>query len=609
MPFVILPDNPAGAAVGERLTTPQGLAAGQRVLAHASGRPWIVGRWDPGDLVRVRAGTRQLVLLGCTPSDTGPLKGALRGLEEPSDLDRLARTLPGAAHLVASLDGHVRAQGTVSALRQVHHTTWCGITLAADRPDLLAEITGTGIAHDLLARHLLAPTTPWPLGEAPLWQGVCCLPGDHYLHLRPDGTHRTRRWWSPPEPHLPLAPDGAALLRVRIAQAVSLRTRTGGTLSADLSGGLDSTSLCLLVGDRGPARLVTNRWEAMDPANDEDDGHWAREATRALPAAEHVRTAHDSVPSWYEDVTTPAYEPEGPFPSVRTQAQQLAQVRLMAERGSTRHLTGHGGDELFTALPAQLHHFARTDPLAALPHIRATAALHRWRLLPTLGALARNPSYGDWLAGLADTVTAWPPRLGRPEFGWGTPVRMAPWATPHAVETVRAALREPGAEPLAPNRAQHMTLELARECGRTIRRLDQLTSRHGVPWHAPFLDDRVLEAVLSLRIADRADTTRYKPPLAAAMRGVVPDGLLTRASKAEFSREAYAGLTRHKHALAALCDDLHLARLGLVDAEAVRTAVLGLHPRSLAFVPLDRTLACETWLRSLSGRPPLAPTP
>ncbi|MGX2998862.1 asparagine synthase-related protein [Streptomyces sp. JNUCC 64] len=609
MPFAVLPDHPVGEALAARLTAPDGPLPGGECLPHASGRPWIVGRWDPGDPVTTGTGPRRLALLGCTTTDTAPLRTALAAADGPAALDRLARTLPGAAHLVATLDGHVRAQGTVSALRQIHHTRIDGVTVAADRPDLLAALTGAGVDPGPLARRLLAPLMPWPLGETPLWRGVTRLPGDHYLHLRPDGTHRAHRWWSPPDPVVPLVHEGAAVLRARLAQAVAVRTRAGGTLSADLSGGLDSTSVCLLVGDRGPARLVTNRWQALDPANDEDDGHWARVAARALPGAEHVLTPHHTVPSWYEDVTTSAQDPEGPFPSLRTQAQQLAQVRLMAEHGSTRHLTGHGGDELFTALPAHLHSHARTDPLAALPHLRATAALQRWGTLATLTALGRDQPYHRWLAGLATTLTSWPPRPGRPDFGWGATVLLPPWATSDAADTVRAALRAPGARPLAEQRGQHTTLELVRQCGQDIRRLDQFTTRHGVRWHAPYLDDRVLEAVLSLRVADRADTSRAKRPLAEAMRDTAPAGLFERDSKAEFSREAYTGLKRHRHTLAALCDDLRLARLGLVDADALREAILGLHPRSLAFGPLDRTLACEVWLRSLPAPALPARTP
>lgn len=340
----------------------------------------------------------------------------------------------------------------------------------------------------------------------------------------------------------------------------------------------------------------------MDVSN--DDGAWAKEAADALPRAEHVVSAPDELPMWYADMADPVEDPEAPFSWVRTHARQLAQIRLVAQRGSTRHLTGHGGDELFSALPAYLHSFLRSNPFAALPHIRATSALLRWKRVPTLRAMWDNQTYGTWLASLADSLTARIPGSSSPDVGWGTGVRMPIWASTEAVDTVRSALRScAAAEPLAPQRGQHTALEQIRECGSMMRQIDRVTSQHGVSWHAPYADDRVVEAALSIRLADRAVASPYKPPLTAAMRGIVPERILGRPTKAEFSAEAYAGLQRHKRELAGLCDDLHLARLGLVDAEALRSAVLGLHSGSLTMIPLDATFACESWLRFLSSTP------
>ncbi|MGH3972704.1 MAG: hypothetical protein ACRDS9_05195, partial [Pseudonocardiaceae bacterium] len=65
-----------------------------------------------------------------------------------------------------------------------------------------------------------------------------------------------------------------------------------------------------------------------------------------------------------------------------------------------------------------------------------------------------------------------------------------------------------------------------------------------------------------------------------------------------------AGLRHARPHLAALLDDPVLARLGLVDADALRKVCLGLYPYTLDLVALDRTLACEVWLRALTPAPP-----
>ncbi|MFI1890686.1 asparagine synthase-related protein [Streptomyces jumonjinensis] len=594
MGFLILPDSAEGSAIAEAVP---GRPTSQ-VITHASGRPWLVGEWDPENVVEVTDGPGSLlVLIGCTTVDASQLRQALARARTLQDLDALVRTVTGAAHALASLDGRVRAQGTVTMTHQVYYARVGGTTVAADCADALAALVGGGIDEELIARQLLVPIIPWPLAETPLWRGVHRLPGDCFLDLRPDGTHHAVRWWTPPEPDTDLRP-GADALRSALVEAVSARSRRGGIISADLSGGMDSTSLCFLIGDSGPAELVTSRWEASDPAH--DDWLWAERAAAELRGAEHLVTAPEDMPRWYADLAVPNEDPEAPSPLIRTQARQLAQVQQVAERGSTRHVTGHGGDELFAALPTYLHDLARSRPMAAPRHIRRAAALYRWKRLPTLRALLDARPYGQWLAASADSLTAAPPLPGEPTLGWGGGVRMPSWATPTAVETVRRMFRScADAEPLARQRGQHSALEMARECGSAVRRVDRLTSRHGVAWHAPYVDDRVVEAALSISLADRARTTPYKPPLTAAMRGIVPDRILGRPTKAEFSAEAYAGLQRHKRELAELCDDLRLARMGLVDPEALRAAILGLHISARSLIPLDATLACESWLRSI----------
>ena len=60
------------------------------------------------------------------------------------------------------------------------------------------------------------------------------LPGDSYVLLA-DGRARTVRWWSPPEPELPLA-EGAARLREAMTAAVDLRVAGRDLVSCDLGG-------------------------------------------------------------------------------------------------------------------------------------------------------------------------------------------------------------------------------------------------------------------------------------------------------------------------------------------------------------------------------------
>ncbi|MEV7008680.1 asparagine synthase-related protein [Streptosporangium sp. NPDC051022] len=554
-------------------------------------------------MVFAAAGSRRVALIGTVSETSGNLEAVLGRMTGLSGVEALARGVPGAYHCLASFDGRVRAQGSLSSACQIFHARVAGLTVAADRPQTLARFIGADVAEELLAQRLLAPWPPWPLSERPLWRGVEALPTGCRLEMDRDGSGRVVRWWAPPPPEVSLR-EAAGQVRQALWDAVEARASRSPVISADLSGGMDSTSLCFMVNAKTD-RLVTTQWGAENPAN--EDRMWAERAAKSLPRAEHMTISLKEAPMWFSDILDVDDDTEAPFAWIRTRARLAYQAREVAGAGASVHLTGHGGDELFLSTPLYLHTLVRSHPLKAIRYIRANRAMQRWRLSSTFGSLMTNRSFGGWLADSAQSITLPLRELSsRPEFGWGFSFRMPEWATTGAVDIVRKQLRALGESepsPLSPLRGQHLAIQDVRLCGDTIRRVSRLTSRFGVSWEAPYVDDRVVEAALSVRFEDCAMPDRYKPLLAASMRGIVPEDILGRSTKSEYSSEAYASLRKHRSELLEICDDLELARIGLVDADALRSVLLCLPPRSMSLMPLISTFACEVWLRSLRRAP------
>jgi asparagine synthase (glutamine-hydrolysing) len=132
-----------------------------------------------------------------------------------------------------------------------------------------------------------------------------------------------------------------------------------------------------------------------------------------------------------------------------------------------------------------------------------------------------------------------------------------------------------------------------------MRHLNAAVAATGVSWEAPLLDDRVVEAALCVRVADRfADAASFKPVLAAAAAGVVPPEILRRRDKGEFSAEMYHGLRRNRERLLEMCCESQLAALGLVDPVGLRAAILDPGPTPEDLIPLEVTIGLEGWLRS-----------
>jgi asparagine synthase (glutamine-hydrolysing) len=240
--------------------------------------------------------------------------------------------------------------------------------------------------------------------------------------------------------------------------------------------------------------------------------------------------------------------------------------------------------------------------------MRGRRALSGWPLVATLRGLADRRSYQAWLTAITDDLTAPAPAPGMPDLGWCPSLRLPPWATPRAADAARTLLREAAvtAQPLASTRGQHATLEHLRSVSYFTRHIAGIMARGGLPLAAPFLDDRVVEACLAARLHERTSPWRFKPLIVEAMRDLVPGAVLQRTTKGDFSVDWHAGLRQARVDLAAVLDDPVLARLGLVNADALRKICLGLYPYALDPIALDRTLACEAWLRTLTTAPSAA---
>ncbi|MCA1193932.1 MULTISPECIES: asparagine synthase-related protein [unclassified Saccharopolyspora] len=592
--WVVLPDVPGLKNVVDRFP-----AQGRIVLRHDSGNPWLVGRFRTDDLVPVALGPVRVALLGSCPIDATRLASIVHGLRSVADLDAVLHRLPGGVHLAASVRGEVRVQGGISGLRQVFHTRIGGVPIAGDRADLLAELAGAGIDEQALAlRVAVGPTGP-PLDRRTAWSGVRALPPDSYLRLAAERA-REVRWWRPPEPDVALRRGARA---TREALDTAIRSGTGRT-GADLSGGMDSTALCFLTARHEPELVTLNRRE-----NDRENGEnrFAAECARQLPDGTHLVLDPREIPSAFEDPGA-LTDHEEPIPLFRELAATGRCAELLAEHGVQRQLAGFGGDEIFGGPPGHLHSLLRQRPVKAIRQLRGYRSLHRWPLLPTMAALLAAHDVAHWWREQSDRLTAPNGPRHHAALDWGpAPLRAAPWASADAVAAARAELRTAAteAEPLATDRGRHQLLTALRTAAPGYRRLVRRYAAAGVRLELPYYDDRVVEAAIAVRPAERASPWRYKPLLAEAARGTAPDAVLQRPVPAPrpdagVGADVHIGFRRHRGAVLALFTDSELAAHGLVDTGVLRKHLLAPHVEPRTLVALEHLLGCEAWLRGVT---------
>ncbi|MFJ9741978.1 asparagine synthase-related protein [Streptomyces sp. NPDC101166] len=586
--FVVLPDGCP--------TDPTWVYDSPQVVTHPSGRPWLVGQWGSDEMVRAEAGSVRVVVIGHCPVTTARLTRLAGHVRSQSDVGALAGQLPGSCHLIVASPDGTSVRGAITGLRQVFHTRVDGHAVASDRPDTLALLTGAGVDEGVLATRLATGgLVPAPLGTASVWSGISAVPDDHCLVMA-EGRAREVRWWQAPEPELGLE-EGAPTVHAALSDAVRGRTSGRHGLSADLSGGMDSTALCFLAAQSAP-ELLTFRWREADLGN--DDAEFATHSAALLQQASHMVVDQRELPALFAHPADLA-DTEQPYLFTRTLARMKHTAGLLAGRGSRAHLAGHGADELFGRLPGYLHRLSRRHPALALRHLRGYQALNRWPLRETLAELSRADSVRDWWRDQADSLTDPAPAPRHPPLGWGLmPLRAPAWVTGDSVDVARSELRKAAdaAHPFAADRGQHQFLVALRATAPAYRQFARLFDTAGIRLHLPYLDDRVVEAALAVRMHDRCTPWEYKPLLASAMRDILPERVRARTTKGSFDEDLRTGLNRSLDGLLELFADSELAKAGLISADVVRAQLLTPQADLTRKFAIEHLLGCETWFRA-----------
>lgn len=288
----------------------------------------------------------------------------------------------------------------------------------------LRRAIGTGrgeVDRRRLAVRLLHLGGPWPLSGQPVWQGVTHQEVGEYVRLAPSGTS-TVRWWWPPD----VLGDRAQLVQElgeRILSTTQDLVAGHPLVAADYSGGLDSTAVAYVASSLGVS-LVGYHTRAADPTN--DDSPWAERAMRET-RAESVTSAERSRSSYFDlSPICAERDLEGPYPwsAGRRYVDEIAASDRA--RGISLHLTGFGGDSIFTPMPAQMWSLWRQEGVRCIPDISRIARRNRMRPVAAISACRSTSSFATQLRhsmrergpSRSDLDPSWGIQLTPPS--WGT---------------------------------------------------------------------------------------------------------------------------------------------------------------------------------------------
>ena len=376
--------------------------------------------------------------------------------------------------------------------------------------------------------------------------------------------------------------------RLAFAEAVRRRLRSDSPILAELSGGMDSSSI-VCVADTIIARGTAAETPRLDTVSyyDDSEPNWNERPYFTKVEEKRGRTGchidvgeQKSFKFVLENdrfAVTPA--------SGGHSSSQL--ITYMTSQRNRAVLSGIGGDEVMGGVPTptpELEDLLARARFRALAHKLKVWALNR-----------RKP----WFYLLFEAARGFfPPQLvGMPKHK-----RPAPWLNPGFIKRNRAALQGYGSRlmlfgPLPSFQDNVGTLDVLR------RQLacDALSSDPPRERRYPYLDRGLLEFIYAVPREQLVRPGQRRSLMRRALINIVPDEVLNRKRKAYVARAPLAAISAEWAHFTEMTQHMMSSSLGIVEAKELLEALeKARHGQDVQMVILTRTLGVERWLQKLS---------
>ena len=432
-------------------------------------------------------------------------------------------------------------------------------------------------------------------GRTP-YKGFSAVEPGHAVVVSDRGRINVRRFWTPdPEVQIRHTSDleYEEQFRCLFREAVRCRLRADGPVWADLSGGLDSSSIVfaadqiLKAGEAEAPRLETASYVDYGSPTFSDGEYIAH-----VERERGVKGVHLDISDYSMNFPPPA-ERFLTFPSTALCTPGLHQrlCEEMSMDGARVLLSGLGGDQVlwnsFDVAPIL------GDLLASGKCIKLLGEIKNWSQL-----LKKPYIHVLWKDGIL-------PSLPRGIRARNLPKRIvAPWFRAEFVE--RMHLRERSLLPPDPfgfklpsSRMQSSMLLFI------ISSISGGQSQHNTPIEItyPFLHRPLVEFLMAIPFDQKLRGMETRSIQRRALYDIVPKEILRRRSKGGVAETVCRSLVRERSRVSQLFENSSLSNRGYVDIESLRSALnQAFHGARNHLGLLVTTVALEIWLQSVESR-------
>jgi asparagine synthase (glutamine-hydrolysing) len=423
--------------------------------------------------------------------------------------------------------------------------------------------------------------------------GIHSVPPSSLVIIRNGKQTVTRCWDFDPAKQIRYRTDAEyeEHFRVVFREAVRRRLRSDSPILAELSGGMDSSSIVCMAdtlvargADETPRLDTISYYDDSEP-NWNERPYFTKVEEKRGRTGTHIEMRSESF-KFDLDSDHFAATPGSGIGRPSEASRQIA--ACITSHRNRVVLSGIGGDEFTGGVPTPV---PELEDLIARGHFRALAhQLKDWALNK------RKP----WFYLLFEAGREFFPSalVGVPKHK-----RPAPWFNPAFVKRNRAALtgyedRTKIFGPLPSFQGNVATLDVLRRQLASSGLSAELPREN----RYPYLDRDLVEFVSAIPREQLVRPGQRRSLMRRALIGIVPDELLNRKRKAFVARGPIVGIAAELPRLIKLGQHMLMSSLGIVDStrflEALQTTRQG---AEVPIVTLTRTLGIELWLRSLTA--------
>ncbi len=429
-----------------------------------------------------------------------------------------------------------------------------------------------------------------------LFEGVKQLRGGECLESGVESVKNglpLERWYEPEkQSYAGGFRDAADTFRNLFIDAVRLRLRSDVPIGYSLSGGLDSSSVVCVAGtltDTMNPKAAQKAFASCSEFRGYDEQEYIEEVVRRTGVEKYF--TFPSTEGLFSDFNALVWHQDEPFFSTSIYAEWCV-YKIMAENGIVVTLNGHGADELLAGyhifLYARLMFLMRTLKWRALWN--ESCAIKRFHGFSM--AQQMRHAFADALPeSLRSALTN---AFGKSQAGvsWLNGDILSLYA-----ENMSGFSREAACSVDALSRAQLYYTSMPVQLHWT----DRSSMAHSIESRQPFLDYRLVEFLLSLPEDFKLSGGMTKRVMREAMRGILPERVLSRTDKMGFvTPEAVWAGTHAPEKFRALLKQSIAQSRGILTGEAMRVAekvISGHH--GLTFL-LWRLICFGRWMELFS---------